>query len=80
MMSLLLRKSKANLKLTTSVNNKNIIGTFLGYNLLIYPKGLSQTLHASFVEQQAMASSCNDLSKLNNVLIISLLYLRFEAC
>ena len=44
MMSLLLHKSKANLKQTMSVNNKNIIGTFLGYNLLIYSKGLSQTL------------------------------------
>ena len=79
MMSLLLHKSKANLKLTVSVNNKNIIETFLGYNLLISQRVVPNI--ASFVEQQAMASSCNHLAvKLNNVLIISLLYLRFKAC
>ena len=62
----------------TSVDNKDIIQIFLDYNLL---KAHSTVpISASFVEFQAMVSSCNHQSKSKNVLILSLLYLSFEAC
>ena len=59
MISLLLHESEA--KPRTSVNNKDIIRMYLGYNWLISQRAVP--ISASFMEKQAMASSSNHLSR-----------------
>ena len=69
MISLLLRKSEP--KLRMSVNNKDIIQMYLGYNWLVTQK--DSTNQCFLCEQQAMASGYVHLSKLlfgtNNIFL-----------
>ena len=61
MISLLLHESKV--KRRMSVNNKDIVQMYLGYNWLISQKTVP--INASFVKQLAMASGYVHLSKLS---------------